>query len=164
MAKEYKDKPSKSFSDKLNLQHTDSPIRTNPTVEDPELLICWNCEAFYLSASDLNSRKPKYILHDEPSYTNEAAIKWAQLLVPVLVVLGKNELVKIIREKCHLQDQQFLHNIFNLVMNRNQNLEGPSSKTNQDTFSIKGATTRVQNFLHFTSKCITLFLIERRFC
>ncbi len=60
----------KSFKDTLTLPHTDFPIRSNPTVDDPLMLERWKKEDLYRASFDCNKGQPKYILHMGPPYAN----------------------------------------------------------------------------------------------
>ena len=61
---------NKSFKDTLNLPKTDFPIRTNPKVDDAEMLDRWQKEDLYRKTFDSNEGNKKYILHDGPPYAN----------------------------------------------------------------------------------------------
>lgn len=59
-----------SFKDTLNLPRTDFPIRSNPKVEDPELIDRWREENLYKKSFACNEGKEQFILHDGPPYAN----------------------------------------------------------------------------------------------
>lgn len=61
---------SKKYSQTLNLQKTDFPIRANNSTSDPELLQRWQKEDIYLKSFEHNKGNEKFILHDGPPYAN----------------------------------------------------------------------------------------------
>lgn len=60
----------KSFKDTLNLPRTEFPLRSQHSVDDPQLLERWQREHIYRATFDHNSGHSKYILHDGPPYAN----------------------------------------------------------------------------------------------
>src|SRR3984885_16256173 len=63
------DKPV-SYKDTLNLPRTDFPIRANPKIDDPLMLVRWQQEDLYKKAFYHNEGNEKFILHDGPPYAN----------------------------------------------------------------------------------------------
>ena len=61
---------NKSFKTTLNLPRTEFPIRTNPKVDDVEMLERWKKEDIYRKTFESNQGSAKYILHDGPPYAN----------------------------------------------------------------------------------------------
>lgn len=59
-----------SFKDTLNLPRTDFPIRSNPKVDDPEMIKRWQEEGLYKKSFSCNQGKESFILHDGPPYAN----------------------------------------------------------------------------------------------
>ena len=59
-----------SFKDTLNLPRTDFPIRSNPKVEDQELLNRWQSNDLYKKTFYQHQGNEKFILHDGPPYAN----------------------------------------------------------------------------------------------
>ncbi len=61
---------NKSFKETLNLPTTDFPIRSNPRIDDAEMLDRWQKEDMYRKTFDANEGSIKFILHDGPPYAN----------------------------------------------------------------------------------------------
>lgn len=70
MTEKKQEQPQKNFKDTLNLPHTDFPIRSNPSIEDIELLTRWKKEDLFYASFIHNEGKEKFILHDGPPYAN----------------------------------------------------------------------------------------------
>lgn len=59
-----------SFKDTLNLPTTDFPIRSNPKVEDPAMVMRWEEDGLYDKTFIANKGSETFILHDGPPYAN----------------------------------------------------------------------------------------------
>jgi len=59
-----------SFKDTLNLPRTDFPIRSNPKIDDPEMVRRWQGQGLYKKTFEQNKGKETFILHDGPPYAN----------------------------------------------------------------------------------------------
>ncbi len=59
-----------SFKDTLNLPRTDFPIRSNPKIDDPEMVKRWQEQSLYKKTFEHNKGKETFILHDGPPYAN----------------------------------------------------------------------------------------------
>ena len=59
-----------SFKETLNLPRTDFPIRSNPKVDDPEMVKRWQGDGLYKKTFEHNKGKETFILHDGPPYAN----------------------------------------------------------------------------------------------
>lgn len=64
------DQKDVSFKDTLNLPHTEFPIRSNPAIDDPEIIKSWHTQELYGKAFELNKGKVSFVLHDGPPYAN----------------------------------------------------------------------------------------------
>lgn len=60
----------KSFKDTLNLPRTDFPIRSNPKIDDSQMVKRWKDEDLYRATFYAHEGKEKFILHDGPPYAN----------------------------------------------------------------------------------------------
>ena len=59
-----------SFKDTLNLPTTEFPIRSNPAVDDPAMIIRWQQEKLFEKSFFHNEGNTKFILHYGPPYAN----------------------------------------------------------------------------------------------
>ncbi len=62
--------PTVDFKDTLNLPRTDFPIRSNPSIEDPEIVQRWERDQLYEKAFVSGDPNKKFIFHDGPPYAN----------------------------------------------------------------------------------------------
>jgi len=59
-----------SFKHTLNLPRTDFPIRSNPKVDDSDMIKQWQADGLYKKTFEYNKGKEQFILHDGPPYAN----------------------------------------------------------------------------------------------
>ncbi|MTI43382.1 isoleucyl-tRNA synthetase [Roseibium hamelinense] len=64
------DKPTRDYSETLNLPQTDFPMRAGLPKKEPEILARWQDMKLYKKLREQSAGRDKFILHDGPPYAN----------------------------------------------------------------------------------------------